>query len=110
MFLTPSSASAGSGSSPAPRRIALARLWYAARGAALEHAHLRHCEADALAAIGGEQHVVLLGADLHVNDCLAVLQLHRDDAGRPHVGEIAELVAADGAAGGCKHHVERGPV
>ena len=82
---------------------------HAARCAALEHAHLRHREADALAAIGGQQHVVLLGADLHVDDRLAVLELHGDDAGRPHVGEIGQLVAADGAAGGGKHHVELRP-
>ncbi len=82
---------------------------HAARGAAGEHAHLRHREADALAAVGGEQHVVLLGADGDVDDRLARIELHGDDAGRPHVDEIGELVAPHGAAGGGEHHVELAP-
>src|SRR4029079_7403639 len=68
------------------------------RGAAREHAHVSHRKADALAAGGGEQHIVLLGADLHINNGLTFFELHRDDAGAAHVGEIRELVAAYVAA------------
>ena len=45
---------------------------HAHRGAAREHAHVGDGEADALAAGGGQQHVVVLGADLHVDDRLAL--------------------------------------
>ena len=56
---------------------------HAVRGAAGEHAHFRHREADAVAARGGQQHVVLLGADGDVDDGVALVELHGDDAGRP---------------------------
>ena len=50
-----------------------------------------------------------LGADLHVDDRLALVELHGDDAGAAHVGEIGQLVAPDRAAGGGEHHVELVP-
>ena len=82
---------------------------HAHRGAAREDAHVGDGEADALAAGGGQQHVVALGADLHVDDRLALLELHGDDAGAADIDEVGQLVAADGAAGGGEHHVELGP-
>ncbi len=78
-------------------------------GPALENAHVVDGKADALASRGGQQHVVLLGADLHVDNAVALGELHGDDAGPPHVGKIRELVAANGAAGRGEHHVELSP-
>ena len=74
-----------------------------------EHPHVGDREADALAVRRGEQHVVVLGRDLHVDDRLALVELHGDDAGAPHVDEIGQLVAPHGAAGGGEHHVEIRP-
>ena len=51
----------------------------------------------------------LLGADLHVDDVLALVELHRDDAGAADVDEVRQLVAPDVAAGGGEHHVEGCP-
>ena len=82
---------------------------HAHRGTALEHADVVDREADALADGGGQQHVVARGADLHVDDGLAVVELHRDDAGAADVGEIRQLVAPHVAAGGGEHHVEIAP-
>ena len=82
---------------------------HAHRGAAGEHAHVGDGEADALAAGGRQQHVVALGADLHVDDRLALPELHGDDAGAADIDEVGQLVAADGAAGGGEHHVEIAP-
>ena len=82
---------------------------HAHRGAAGEHAHVVDGEADALAAGGGQQHVVALGADLHVDDRLVLVELHGDDAGAADIDEVGQLVAADIAAGGREHHVEIGP-
>src|SRR6202022_241066 len=73
---------------------------HAHRGAAREHPHVGDGETDALPAGGGQQHVVALGADLHVDDRLVVIELHGDDAGAPDVDEVRQLVAADVAAGG----------
>ena len=56
-----------------------------------------------------QQHVVALGADLHVDDRLALVELHGDLAVAAHVDEVGELVAPDGAAGGGEHHVELAP-
>jgi len=56
-------------------------------------AHVVDREADALTARTREQHVVALGAYLHVDDRFAVVELHRDDAGAAHVDEVGKLVA-----------------
>ena len=77
--------------------------------AALEHPHVGDREADALAVRRRQQHVVALGGDLHVDDRLALVELHGDHAGAPHVDEIGQLVAPHGAAGGGEHDVEIGP-
>ncbi len=82
---------------------------HAHRGAPGKYPHVGDGKADALAAGGGQQHVVVLGADLHVDDRLVVVELHGDDAGAPHVDEVGQFVAADVAAGGREHHVEIGP-
>ena len=79
------------------------------RRAALEHAHVGDGKTDALAAGGGEQHVVPFSADLHVDDALALVELHGDDAGAAHVDEVGQLVAPDRAARGGEHHVELAP-
>ena len=75
----------------------------------MEHPHIGDGEADALPAGRGQQHVVALGADLHVDNRLVGFELHRDDAGTPDIDEVRQLVAADVAAGGRKHHVEIAP-
>src|SRR5215510_15826994 len=54
-------------------------------GAALEHAYVGDGETDALAARGGEQHIVPLRALLHVEDGLALVELHGDDAGTANI-------------------------
>ena len=64
---------------------------------------------DALAARGGQQHVVLVGADLDVDDALALVEPHGDLAGAVDLGEVGKLVAPDRAARGGEHHVERLP-
>ena len=51
----------------------------------------------------------MLGADLHVDDRLALPELHGDDAGAADIDEVGQLVAADGAAGRGEHHVEIAP-
>ncbi len=82
---------------------------HANRRAALEHAHIFHGKADALAAGGGEQHVIFFGADLHVDDTIALVELHGDDAGRANVREVGKLVPPHRAARRREHHVERFP-
>src|ERR1700753_2548860 len=82
---------------------------HAHRSAPLEHPHVGDGEADALAAGGGQKHVVMLGADLHVDDRLGGVEFHGDNAGAPDVDEVRKLVAADIAAGGGEHHIEIGP-
>src|SRR3954451_9028410 len=76
---------------------------HARRVAALEHAHIGNGEADALALRRREQHVVGLRADLHVDDLVALVELHRDLAGAVDLHEVRQLVAAD-AAGPCREH------
>ena len=71
--------------------------------------HVVDRKADALAARGRQQHVVLVGADLHVDNSLALVEPHGDLAGAVHLGEVAELVAPDRAARRGEHHVERLP-
>ena len=53
----------------------------------MAHAHVGDGEADALAAGGGQQHVVTLGADLHVDDRLVA------EVQPPQAGAGEELVA-----------------
>src|SRR5207237_1443376 len=43
---------------------------------ALEHPHVADREPDALSLRAGQQHVVPFGADLHVDDRLALVELH----------------------------------
>ena len=57
----------------------------------------------------GQQHVVLVGADLDVDDPLALVEPHGDLAGAVDLREVAELVAPDRAARRGEHHVERLP-
>ena len=82
---------------------------HAHRVAALEHAHVVDREADALAARGRQQHVVLVRADLHVDDPLALVEPHGDLAGAVDLGEVGELVAPHRAARRGEHDVERFP-
>ena len=83
---------------------------HAHRIAPLEDAHIGDREADALAVRRRQQHVVVLGADLHVDDLFARVELHRDLAGAVHLGEVGELVAPDGAARRREDHVELLPL
>src|SRR5262249_42086732 len=76
---------------------------------ALEYAHVADREADALSQRTGEQHVVLLGADLHVDDRLTLVELHGDLSGAVDLEEVGPLVAPSRAGGGGKHHSGRGP-
>src|SRR5579871_984885 len=78
-------------------------------GAAGKHPHVVDREADALAGGARQQHVVVLRADLHVDNGVALVELHGDDAGAAHIGKIRQLVAAHGATRGGEHHVERAP-
>ena len=77
--------------------------------AALEDADVRDGEADALAGARGQQHVVVLGAELDADDAVALRQLHGDLAGLVDVGEVRQLVAAHVAGLGGEHHLELVP-
>src|SRR6185437_7893792 len=66
---------------------------HAHRGASGKHPHVADGETNALAAGRGQQHVVTLGADLHVDNRLVVIELHRDDTGTAHIDEVRQLVA-----------------
>ena len=63
-----------------------------------------------LPALCREQHIVLIGADLHADDAVAGLQLHRDLAVAVDAGEIGELVAPHIAGFGGEHDVELFPL
>src|SRR5262249_364251 len=56
--------------------------------ATLENAHVVYRKADALTGSRGEQHVVVFGANLHIDDGIAFIELHGDDPGPPYIGEI----------------------
>ena len=58
----------------------------------------------------GEQHIVLVGADLHPDDAVARLELHRDLAVAVDAGEVGKLVAAHVARLGGEHDVELFPL
>lgn len=73
------------------------------RIAAGEDAHIGHREADRLAAAGGEQYIVLVGADGNADQAVALVELHGDLAIGLYIDEIAEFVAADITAGGREH-------
>ena len=77
--------------------------------AALEHAHVGDGEADGLPLRRGQQHVLVLVADRDTDDAVALVELHGDLAVLPHLDEVGELVAPDGAAVGGEHDVELGP-
>ena len=79
---------------------------HAHRVPALEDAHVVDREADALASRGRQQHVVLVGADLNVDNALALIEAHGDLAAAVDLSEVGELVAPDSAARGGEHHVE----
>ena len=67
-------------------------------------------EADALAARRRQQDVVVLAADLHVDDVVALVELHGDLAVAVDVDEVGQLVAAHTAGGRREHHVQLVPV
>ena len=66
-------------------------------------------EADALAALRRQQHVVLVAAGLDRDQALAFLQLHRDQAVGADIREVRQLVAPHGAHAGCEHDAQRIP-
>src|SRR6516165_1383042 len=55
---------------------------HAVRGASLEHTHVGDRETNALAAACSEKDVVVFRANLHVDDRVALVELHGDDARR----------------------------
>ena len=79
---------------------------HAHRIAALEHAHVINGKADALAARRRQQHVILVRAELDVDNPLALVEPHGDLARAVHLREVGELVAPHRAARGGEHHVK----
>ena len=78
-------------------------------GAAYEHAHGDDREADAFAAAGGQQDVLVLGAGAHAHQAVAGVQLHGDLAVGPDVDEIAKPVAPHVARRGGEHDEKVAP-
>ena len=76
---------------------------YAGRIPARKHAHVGDREADALAALGRQQHVLVLGTDGDVDEAVALVELHRDLAIGLDRHEIAEPVTPDATAGSREH-------
>ena len=83
---------------------------HAGRAAPPEQANVGGSEAGALAAAGGEEHIIAVGAGLHADDAIVVAELHGDLAGGRHIHEVARAVAPDGGCGGRKHELEARPL
>ena len=76
-----------------------------------EHANrfVGELEADAAAFAGCQQRVVALPACCHTDQLVALIQLHRDQAGGADVAEIGQAVAADVAGHGGEHEMQALP-
>ena len=75
-----------------------------------EDAHVGHPETDAFALGGGQQHVVVFGARLHVDQARVLgFQLHGDLAVGHDPREVGQAVAAHGAGRGREHDVRVAP-
>ena len=68
-----------------------------------------HGEADRLAARCRQQDIVLIGANRHIDDLIALGKLHRDLAVAVDVGEIGKRVTPHVAGHRCKHQLKIGP-
>src|ERR1019366_5788965 len=62
-------------------------------------------EADSLASVGGEEHVVVAVGDLGAEEFVAIVQRHGDDAARHGVVELGEFALLDDAVFGDHHDV-----
>ena len=61
---------------------------HAHRIAAFEHPHFINFKANTLALRCGQQHVIRLGAKLHVDNALALIELHCNFTGAVDCGKV----------------------
>src|SRR5690606_12130581 len=82
----------------------------ALRGPPGKYPDIGNRKTDALAVIGGQQHVVIVSAGFNGKDAIAFLvELHGDLSVTLHVGEVGKLVAPYGAARRGEHDVKLVP-
>ena len=73
-------------------------------------ANIGRREADGPPLVGGQEDIVLLGAEHHIDDLVVLfLQLHRNLAIAIDLDEVRQLVAADRALVGGEHDIHVGP-
>src|SRR5665213_182215 len=78
--------------------------------AALKYAYVSYGETDTFAATCGEQHIVLIGANLHINDAIWRVNLHGNFAVAVDGHKVGELISAH-IAGFCgEHDIEFSPL